>query len=52
MLFIVGDGLYVTDGTASGTNLIKNILGGKTIYSLTSLGNGKALFDATMKQWL
>jgi ELWxxDGT repeat protein len=54
-LFFANDGvngleLWATDGTTSGTRLVKDIASGansSSPYSLTSLDNGKALINAT-----
>ncbi|MDD1610369.1 MAG: DUF4347 domain-containing protein, partial [Methylococcaceae bacterium] len=46
---INGYGLWVTDGTVAGTNLVKNIVSGiisSNPWFFTSLGNGKVVFTA------
>jgi ELWxxDGT repeat protein len=46
---INGTELWITDGTAAGTNMVKDIdagLGSSIPTGLTSLGNGKAVFTA------
>lgn len=44
-----GNELWITDGTAAGTNLVKDIYSGASDsmpYGFTALGNGKFLFQA------
>ena len=52
-----GEELWITDGTASGTKLLKDIapdpnLAGGSPRDFTALGNGKVLFIANRELWI